>query len=776
MPSHVTQECLNRWRDAALIGASVPLGFESLKKTVELRLADAVLVHLPATKEEAFEIARYCRDNELLLFFAELLARGSTELVRREKGEAAPIDEFLSHQDLNEIFDEAGDWYGGRLAIGEAGGVAYWTEKYLTRKTGYQLPPKVETMEEAHRAYVDYLRPFVAKERVRLGKGPLISVDPSMMFKYLIEAGLDALGYEVHPGDPELAHAAVRGASRAAGAPWGTHIAMLWYGGIRPDRQWLQRWKTSLYYSYMAGANFVWPESGHLRYDRLMGEQWGFDSPEMKRVRRDLRAARQFSRVHQRPAGGPRTGIGVVHGLHEGCPGLWNKRVWGQAHDEKWLEGPAEQGWDLFNQMFRRQPWWNTHVQGDADRSGNPPGGQSDIVPIEAPLEVLRRYRLLVFLGWNTMTEEIYEKLKAYVSQGGKLLMFLPHLSIETDRAKPIRLFRNGDFSDLFGVQVLGRGDTDVRGVKCAVESESGYPFARWGEISDARFIGVMQMAHMERCGARTIYGADPSPFKGSMELIEKFPILTEHRVGLGFAYLAVLYQYPGDERIREFSRDLLRTVVAGEEGNLRAVGPDALRYAIYDDILPESRRGVRVIYLQNSDADVPAKARVEAEGSATPWLDIEPAEMRVAYESSGIVIVPRDRRVDVASWTIEADTRRHEIAFYSVEDQEAEVSNVGSGTLRVAMGDSEKTLEPGASVVMRIPRHVDPAREAFFAGDFAEEADETEPDGILLTDPGIEDEWCRDADSADCFAGRGVLLSLRHWCIPWRSARSRGR
>ena len=45
-------------------------------------------------------------------------------------------------------------------------------------------------------------------------------------------------------------------------------------------------------------------------------------------------------------------------------------------------------------------------------RGRGTPYGLADIVPAEAPADALSRYRSLLFLGWNTMTDEPYRNLE----------------------------------------------------------------------------------------------------------------------------------------------------------------------------------------------------------------------------------------------------------------------------------------------------------------------------------------------------------------------------
>jgi hypothetical protein len=86
------------------------------------------------------------------------------------------------------------------------------------------------------------------------------------------------------------------------------------------------------------------------------------------------------------------------------------------------------------------------------------PYGQVDIVPVEADDQCLAGYRLLVFPGWNTMTDGDLERLCRYVQNGGTLVLGLPHLQTSVDRAA---VLSRGAFAfpaaEMDGAHVLSR-------------------------------------------------------------------------------------------------------------------------------------------------------------------------------------------------------------------------------------------------------------------------------------------------------------------------------
>lgn len=706
-----------------LVGSSIPAGVRQLEIHRRLKQGDIVLTLLPQTKEEALAVARFCRRHGIYLVFSEVLYRGAEEpgwCWRRP----VPWEEFLRREDMDEVIAAAGEYYYGRVCIGEIGGVLYWPKAYTIgrRAENWCSLPRCRDHAEAAAAYVAYCRRWLDVERSRVGSGPLMDVDSSLLFKYHAMAGIDTLCLEVMPGDPHRMHAAIRGAARAYGLPWGAHIAMQCYGGVRLDELYQKRWRTSLFFSYIAGAEFIYPESGHYTYaNPARGQRFGFDSPEMRRVRRALREVWQFSRIHTRPAAGPRTPIGVVHGLYDGSPGLWNRYAWGQYHDPAWLEGPAERGWDLVDLFHRRQEWCRETVQGDEDPSGNPPCGQYDIVPVEAPLEALRQYSCLLFLGWNTMTDEIYRKLRRYVARGGRLVLWLSHLNTCPDRTAPPALYRDGDLADLFGCRVRGRLPADVRGIKCFRDSVlPSWRFPLWRVRTDPRFLGRMTPAAEVELTTGQVISGHSDFYDITPEELARNAVLIENRLGKGVACLVALWEFPADEGVRRFTEDLLRVVLQGEQDPLRVISHDRLRYAVYDG---RTRRGgtpYSVVYLLNTDPDVPAIVQFRVgDGRAAPFT-VAPGELRLAYRLGDCILVPEDKGVNLRSASI--GRGRVTVGLAALNSQTVLACTVGRTPLWLTLNGRTARIAPGAAAALRLGRRVDPARRAFYAGDFLEE------------------------------------------------------
>ena len=214
------------------VGACI--GSNQIQSFKKERIGDFVSVDLPEDKKSAMSFARFCKTNRIYFKFNEIRPRSDYQF---KKGEAPAPSFPLSRKDLEGIIKEGGQYYLGRIILGEAGGVLYWPREYLiNRKQGAFLNmPDAGDMADAKDKYLTFIRNGTLLEK-RLGGGPLSDVDSSLVFKYHLEGGIDTATLEALPGDSNLMYAAMRGASRAYGRKdFGAHIAMSWYGGGKLD-------------------------------------------------------------------------------------------------------------------------------------------------------------------------------------------------------------------------------------------------------------------------------------------------------------------------------------------------------------------------------------------------------------------------------------------------------------------------------------------------------------------------------------------------------------
>ena len=206
-----------------LVGASIGIGTEPLENFIRLNLGNVVLTSLPDNREEAAEVLRLCRKNRIYIMLSELVHRHN-----HERWHSPSLDK----KTLEELLPLAGEYFLGRYAIGESGGILYWPKFYTVDEGvhAYRSMPGAANDAEARKNYVDYLKKELAFERNKVCCCKLYNVDSSIVFATHSEAGIDGQCLELLPGDPLITFSAVRGAARAAGQNWGVHIAQMYYG------------------------------------------------------------------------------------------------------------------------------------------------------------------------------------------------------------------------------------------------------------------------------------------------------------------------------------------------------------------------------------------------------------------------------------------------------------------------------------------------------------------------------------------------------------------
>lgn len=685
-----------------LVGASIPVGVQAVKDFEAMKLGEIALLTLPDDIQEATEVMRYCREKKIYVMLSEIVHRGGDE-----RWHCPSIDK----ETFNKILKEAGEYYLGRYVIGEAGGIIYWPKEYTINRAvnNYTNLPPAKDVIDAHKKYVEYMNGYIEREKKDIADGPFLNVDSSMLFKYQAEAGIDHLCLELFPGTPLRMLPAIRGCARAMDKFWGVHIAIGCYGSFEFDELWMKRWKQSLYLCYLYGSEFIFPESGYYSFS-YGNVSFPFNSPTMREARRVLREFYRFHKVHERPGNEPKTPLAIMFGQEDGCPGLWNKYAWGQYESgNAWKDSDAEHSWNMTEILNKREDAFSAVVLGKNSFSGNPPCGQYDILPAEAPVEVLSKYRDIVFIGYNLMTDELYKHLVDYVRQGGNLLMWLPHCNINPTRGGAIEIYNRGDLSELFGIKVLGKRPPDVVGVKTF--DNSTLPLPQRGIRRDPVMFGNITGACIEVTSKDTVISAG---FTGihdiSAEELAAHPALVEHKIGKGVARLVPAFDYPATPGMQEWASHLIRIVSLSGQGSTRLLCSDSVRYSIY------SKNDYEVIYALNTEYDISQNIRVMLNGNLTGEFSVSPSTMGILFAKNGIVIHPQFPETSLDAWKDEDAT------VSCLFEQDLELANTASAPATIRINGKALNIPAASTIKLHIPPTQGTISDEFFAPDYLEE------------------------------------------------------
>ena len=567
---------------------------EAGKKFVYFR-PQGSLANIP--EEYILKWARYLSENEIYFFVGNTV-------------QAPPKDRAcqLSKETVEKIKDIAGKFFLGD-AIREPG--TTYTAKapgYFNTNVGPGDPAIIKTdledMQRAHENYLSTLRSFI-KTGKEYGMPRSFTVEATGLIRYALEAGVDVPVHELMCANPDDMLPSVRGALRAYGKDFfATLIAHEWYGGFKhSDMLKRKRLELGAKFVYMSGSNVIMLESGDEAVSSY-GQKHNSDSAICEDYRRVFEDIGKFIKEDERPKGGPKTSLAFVYGNHDAWGGFCQSSVWNQWEREEWGHSDPEFSWRILKELNRKRVWGDVHNYGECDLSSTPAYGTYDIIPIEAPIEALRRYDSLIFLGWNSMTDENMKKLTEYARGGGHVLLSGAHLNYSVKR--------NGEFTppseellkELCGISYKGSTSKTNYGIKFRERSARDtllYPGTKNFMCDPLYSAGYVEYMDVELKGAEVLAKtADCFADRGTGEHIA----IVENKVGDGLVTLVTSINYPGSPALYPMYADLVREEVTSSARSceIKVIASDKLRYTVYEG---------NKMYLLNTDYDLPITIKI---------------------------------------------------------------------------------------------------------------------------------------------------------------------
>ena len=432
---------------------------------------------------------------------------------------------------------------------------------------------------------IERVREFV-DERHAAGWGNVMATSCNFYIDYEIVGGADVpLVEDFAFSHLNMASAISRGLHRQHDLPlWGSHLAHEHYSWIpyRNPRK-FDLLKAAMYLKYMAGGKLIINESGnwfveaclcedspkhelppvplkpeevswsgdkpikfipYLEQARRHFDKVNYHSPVCRRYRKEISDFYDFVKANGTPEGQPESTIAIAKGNYDLCNHRFspNNAIGGAftlaESNPAWFEGAPERGWEIVKKAFYPlKPVLGEHP--NLFLSGTP-YGMVDIVSFakdQICAEFLSaNYKALLFAGWNTASDTQYGLLKQFVANGGTLFISIPHLSTNTRRSYAAyaveELVNGGDFSELCGVKVKGRGRRYYWATAPRESEVLGIKFPQ-------RF-GIMQTC----LGDLEI--TDPSAEVLLVEDEQADPLLLRRQHGKGTVYFLNSWAYPG--------------------------------------------------------------------------------------------------------------------------------------------------------------------------------------------------------------------------------------
>jgi len=558
----------------------------------------------PTTSEQLYTWAKYLRDNEVYFSIVDNYNR------------VGPVDPKRSKEDMQKLREIGGDYYIGE-EIGEFGG--WYSSKakgYYKRGVSENPVQGLNTCLEAKETYIRQIRKISDELRAN-GSDNIISLQAVTLTECDLEAGIDETSIETAPRNMEQIMNFGRGAARAYGKEvLGSWLAHEFYGGYHQfDPLKAKRFKMEYYATYLAGIDYVCLESGYREIHSHVEEKLPEDHPLTKSYLKEAEDFARFCNNDIRPGkDGPITKVAFIKGNLDGFGWGNSSSLWGQYYDKKWGFAAPEFSYRILDEVYRSAEWHDGKNFGDYDYSTSPGYGQYDVLPATAPLKAWQRYDWVIFCGWNTMTPEIYETLKAYVAGGGKVFITAAHMRDSIDRAE------KGGFLDVNWEELLGVELTDN-----IFNSNDGYKFVKYSTVDGVMYPGTysLQCDPAWSAGYTDYVRIKPTTATAVGYLSDCFgrstgsytdiadyslvPIITEHKYGKGNVIFMATSEYPGAPEVFPLYKIMTKAILSASHrtADLKVIGSDKIRYAMFED--EEKYK----LYILNSDYNFEQKVRV---------------------------------------------------------------------------------------------------------------------------------------------------------------------
>lgn len=308
----------------------------------------------------------------------------------------------------------------------------------------------------------DGARKLVANFRYSKGESTR-HTGPSTLFRYLYQAGYDWLGAEQMYGPEETILSSLRGASRAYSRPnYGSLHAMQWGSFPFTDPKHALRLYMSLAVAYMHGSSHMNTEEA-LWTDEYMNDRYSESGKAHLYAQHQML---DFVETHTR-RGELMSNIAVIQGRNDAWKSFGRGSLWSQE-GEKWKFNKACESFDLLKVFY---PENQIDGCGPNGWFTSTPYGTVDLLPIEAPIDVMNKYKAMIFLGWNTYDSNDFLRIKDYVYNGGTLLLSAAHLNSELQPDQPVsfpkddslvREMLGNDYQQMRGKNVISYGNGKI--------------------------------------------------------------------------------------------------------------------------------------------------------------------------------------------------------------------------------------------------------------------------------------------------------------------------
>jgi hypothetical protein len=483
--------------------------------------------------------------------------------------------------------------------------------------------------KDAHRAFIASMKEWV--DRCHALGIKAAAGEASWLAVYNVEAGFEQINAEAVTGfSPHFG--VVRGALRGRpNVTFGHHIAIEWYLGYPYDNLKTHRFRLFAYLTWTHGGQYVYAENSLFFSNSY--ERHDPEDPFPAENRSVLRRFYDMVRVQ------PRTGeqcaeLAAIYGNLESIfwydddvlPEMDSTSRWDQLFWNKWDGSFCKPAWralDGWLPPLEIEPY-------NKNRSilkwfASNPYGNVDVISINRPADILSKYKVLAFLGWNTMTDDIVEKLKKYVHNGGILFIGGCHFDRRTLSEGEYAIDTSGA-ENLLGLSVTGPG---------ALAGDVAW---QGGSYSAGEGIRLCSL----KLHNAEILAKDKS---GN-------PVLLHNRYGKGEVYFNNFWDYPATKEVVELTKSFLSRIGELAQGDFGLEDAGGINCSHWHD----RQTGTRRLYLVNINWQKPRTSQaclIRLWGRPFP-VAVRPDAPLVVTVKDGIAVAPESPFIYVENIRVE--------------------------------------------------------------------------------------------------------------------------
>ena len=599
---------------------------------------------------------------------------GNTVHFRNRMPAAAPAATMRELIRLHRDADLYLSWSWGPFLEGPANkytvaDVQRWGGRHIAATGSAREEPPIAryaNLLELHNAYLAYLLDFY-------GNHPGYAGHPSQAWsRYSAAAGASVIWVQEGYCNFEWQQGSMRGAARAYELPMGVSncddCAVLYWDDERALRiASLHNW-----IAYFSGCTWLMPEiSGRYMRGRTLPGHGGYLADPVNRARFEIEMNfYDFIRTRSCP-GLPLAPLGIVQGRLDGWDGFadWQpgpdengyqqgfyepgRNLWRSTRTEVldrrtsyWPYGIAEAGWRYLDVVMPRIGFGTSypaeHPQSDRHWFCGTPYGKVDLVPGDlVDTGKWQAYRALIFLGWNSATDEQYDALRTYVENGGILLMTTPQLTTSVVHGVTSPLVKRGNWSDLFGVRVSGK--TKALGTRAVRTRQGAALLKRRGYALNNHWRNPLRAPRIRLIDDAVVLARTN----------DHTPLLVERKLGRGRAILLTAWNFPGEEAFEDLYRDLIDSIAAEVTPPVRIEPTDYVNHGVFVTADGEPGRDFTTIFF----TDTRWWEMAASELDITVWLDgngfplrVPPATIRSVAWHGKVAVTAEDPMIYVTA------------------------------------------------------------------------------------------------------------------------------